>query len=153
MEILAEGEFVLEKYPGKGGWTFVRVPVEILPVKKAFGMIRVCGFIDGFEFEGKHLMPMGNGFVFLPIAKPIRTAIGKEQGDTVCLKIMRDEVPSHVPEELIDCLNDDPGKLQLFQKLSDAEQKRWVEFIYSTNSPEVKADRIVKLLNLLGKVG
>lgn len=153
MELLAEGDFVLEKYPGKGGWTFVRVPAEILPVRKAFGMIRVCGFIDDFEFEGKHLMPMGNGFLFLPIAKPIRTAIGKEQGDHVRLKILRDEMPSQVPEELIECLNDDPGKLQLFQKLSDADQKHWVEFIYSTNSPEVKADRIVKLLGQLGKVG
>ena len=131
----------------------MRVPVEILPVRKAFGMIRVCGFIDDFEFEGKHLMPMGNGFVFLPISKPIRTVIGKEQGDTVRLKLMRDEVPSQVPEELIECLKDDPGKLQLFQKLSDAEQKHWVEYIYSTNSPDVKANRIVKLLNKLGKVG
>jgi len=152
MEILAEGEFILEKYPEKGGWTFVRVPVEILPVRKAFGMIRVCGFIDDFEFEGKHLMPMGNGFLFLPVAKPIRTAIGKEQGDYVRLKILRDEMPSQVPEELIECLNDDPGKLQLFQKLSDADQKHWVEFIYSTNSPEVKTDRIVKLLVQLGKI-
>jgi hypothetical protein len=153
MELVAEGEFVLEKFPGKGGWTFVRVPVEILPVRKAFGMIRVCGFVDDFEFEGKHLMPMGNGFLFLPIAKPIRTAIGKEQGDTVRLKLMRDEVPNQVPEELIDCLKDDPGKLQLFQRLSDADQKHWIEHIYSANSSEVKSDRIVKLLNQLGKAG
>lgn len=153
MELVAEGEFVLEKFPGKGGWTFVRVPVEILPVRKAFGMIRVCGFVDDFEFEGKHLMPMGNGYLFLPIAKPIRTAIGKEQGDTVRLKLMRDEVPSQVPEEFIDCLQDDPGKLQLFQRLSDADQKHWIEHIYSANSPEVKSDRIVKLLNQLGKAG
>lgn len=153
MEVLAEGEFVLEKYPGKGGWTFVRVPVEILTARKAFGMIRICGFVDDFEFEGKHLMPMGNGFLFLPLSKPIRTAIGKEQGDTVRLKLMRDEVPSQVPEELIDCLKDDPGKLQLFQRLSDADRKHWIEFIYSANSPEVKSDRIVKLLNQLGKTG
>ena len=98
-------------------------------------------------------MPMGNGYLFLPIAKPIRTAIGKEQGDTVRLKLMRDEVPSQVPEELIDCLQDDPGKLQLFQRLSDADQKHWIEHIYSANSPEVKSDRIVKLLNQLGKAG
>jgi hypothetical protein len=153
MELVAEGEFVLEKFPGKGGWTFVRVPAEILPERKAFGMIRVCGFVDDFEFEGKHLMPMGNGFLFLPIAKPIRTAIGKEQGDTVRLKLMRDEVPNQVPEELIDCLKDDPGKLQLFQRLSDADQKHWIGYIYSANSSEVKSDRIVKLLNQLGKAG
>lgn len=153
MELLAEGEFVLEKYPGKGGWTFVRVPVDILPARKSFGMIRVCGFVDDFEFQGKHLMPMGNGFLFLPISKPIRIAIGKEQGDSVRLKLLRDEVPSQVPEELIECLKDDPGKLQLFQKLSDADQKHWVEYIYSTNSMDVKSDRIVKLLNQLSKVG
>jgi hypothetical protein len=150
MEILIEGEFVLEKFPGKGGWTFARVPVEILASRNYFGMIRVCGRIDDFEFEGKHLMPMGNGFVFLPISKPIRSAIGKEQGDTVRLKLLRDEVPSQIPEELIDCLKDDPGKLQLFQKLSDADQNRWIEYIYSANSPDVKADRIVKFLNQLG---
>lgn len=150
MEILIEAEFVLEKFPGKGGWTFARLPVEILASRNYFGMFRVCGRIDDFEFEGKHLMPMGNGFVFLPISKPIRTAIGKEQGDTVRLTLMRDEVPSQIPNELIDCLKDDPGKLPLFQKLSDADQKRWMEYIYSANSPDVKADRIVKLLNQLG---
>lgn len=149
MEVLIEGEFVLEKFPGKGGWTFVRVPSEILPARKSFGIIRVCGCIDDFEFEGKHLVPMGNGFLFLPIAKPIRTVIGKEQGDPVRLTLMRDEVPNQVPEELIDCLKDDPGKLQLFQKLSDADQKHWIEYIYSSNSPEAKSDRIIKLLNQL----
>ncbi len=149
MELIIEGDFILEKFPGKGGWTFTRVPPAVLPSRKSFGMIRVCGFIDDFEFEGKHLMPMGDGFLFLPISKPIRNTIRKEQGDIVRLKLLRDEVPSNVPEELIDCLKDDPGKLQLFQKLSDADQKRWVEFIYSTNSPEIKADRIIKLLNQL----
>lgn len=139
----------MEKFPGKGGWTFARVPVAVLSSRKSFGMIRVCGFIDDFEFKGKHLMPMGDGFLFLPLSKPIRNAIGKEQGDIVRIKLLREEVPSQVPEELIDCLNDDPGKLQLFQKLSEADQKRWIEFIYSTNSPEIKADRIIKLLNQL----
>lgn len=153
MELVAEGEFILEKFPGKGGWTFVRVPVEILPVRKTFGMNRVGGFIDDFKFEGKHLMPMGNGFLFLPIAKPIRIAIGKEQGDRVRLRISRDEIPSQIPEELIECLKDDPSKLQLFQKLSDADQKHWIEYIYSANSPELKSDLIVKLLNQLGKAG
>lgn len=150
MEIILEGEFVLEKFPGKGGWTFMRFPLEILPAKKAFGMIRVSGLIDTYKFEGKHLMPMGNGFVFLPISKPIRSAIGKELDDFVRIQLMREELPSQIPDELIDCLDDDPGKLKFFQKLSEAKKKRWVELIYTTNSPDIKADRIVKLLNQLG---
>jgi len=56
----------LEKFSGKGGWTFPRVPVKILPAKKAFGMIQVCGFIMGHEFEGKHLTSKGWVTFFFP---------------------------------------------------------------------------------------
>lgn len=146
MEQIIEGEFFLERFQGKGGWTFIKIPVSILPTGKAFGMLKVCGTIDDFAFEGKHLMPMGDGCLFMPIAKPIRKAIGKEEGDKVLFKLYRDEIPTSIPEELIACLEDDPGKLQLFQKLSDAEQKRWIEYIYSTNSEDAKAQRIIKLL-------
>lgn len=146
MEQIIEGEFFLERFQGKGGWTFIKIPVSILPTGKAFGMLKVCGTIDDFAFEGKHLMPMGDGCLFMPIAKPIRKAIGKEEGDKVLFKLYRDEIPNSIPEELIACLEDDPGKLQLFQKLSDAEQKRWIEYIYSTNSEDAKAQRIIKLL-------
>ena len=150
MEQIIEGEFFLERFQGKGGWTYIRIPIDILPSGKAFGMFKVSGKIDDFEFEGKHLMPMGNGFLFMPISKPIRQAIGKEEGDKVIFKLYRDEIPTSIPEELIACLEDDPGKLPLFMKLSDAVQKQWIEYIYSANSDESKADRIVKLLFELG---
>lgn len=150
MEKIVEGEFFMERFPGKGGWTFIKIPIAILPSGKAFGMLKVCGTIDGFEFEGKHLMPMGDGFLFMPIAKPIRQAIGKEAGDKVIFRLYRDEIPTSIPEELIACLEDDPGKLPLFHKLSDAGQKQWIEYIYSANSEEAKAHRIVKLLAELG---
>lgn len=123
MELIIEGEFFLERFPGKGGWTFIRVPKTLLPSGKAFGMIKFSGKIDDFEFEGKHLMPMGNGVLFLPVSKAIRNAIGKEEGDSVLVKLFREEIPSTIPEELIECLEDDPGKLQLFNQLSDAERK------------------------------
>jgi hypothetical protein len=150
MEKIIEGEFFLERFHGKGGWTFIKIPIEILPSGKAFGMLKVCGSIDGFEFEGKHLMPMGDGFLFMPIAKPIRQAIGKEEGDKVLFKLFRDEIPTTIPDELIACLEDDPGKLPIFRNLSDAAQKQWIEYIYTANSEEAKANRIVKLLAELG---
>lgn len=150
MQQLIEGSFFLERFPGKGGWTFIKIPIALLPSGRPFGMLKVCGSIDDFNFEGKHLMPMGDGFLFLPISKPIRQAIGKEEGDQVLFTLFRDEIPTSVPQELIDCLEDDPGKLQLFQQLSDAEQKQWIEDIYSANSDEVKAKRILKLLYKLG---
>ncbi|WP_343848030.1 YdeI/OmpD-associated family protein [Algoriphagus jejuensis] len=149
MELILEGEFLLERFPGKGGWTFVRVPLERLPGGKAFGMVKLNGSIDDFDFVGKHLMPMKKGILFLPISKPIRTHIGKEEGDSVVLKLYREGIPSTTPQELIDCLEDDPGKLALFYNLNEAEQKHWVEYIYSADTEETKAARIVKLLDRL----
>lgn len=147
MEKIIEGEFFLERFHGKGGWTYIKIPIEILPSGKAFGMLKVSGTIDDYAFEGKHLMPMGNGFLFMPVSKPIRQAIGKEEGDIVLFNLYRDEIPTSIPEELIACLEDDPGKLPLFKKLSDAEQKQWVEYVYSANSEDAKAQRIIKLLS------
>ena len=96
---------------------------------------------------------MGDGFLFLPISKEIRKAIGKEAGDQVHILLYRDEIPNDIPDELVDCLQDDPGKLDLFQKLSNAEQKHWISFIYSANSEDAKASRIVKLLSDLSQLG
>jgi hypothetical protein len=150
MELILEGEFLLERFSGKGGWTFARVPVVRLSSGKPFGMVRISGTVDNFQFENKHLMPMGDGFLFLPISKEIRKAIRKEAGEKVLIRLFRQEVPSTIPEELIACLKDDPGKFQLFERLEAEDQKRWVEFIYSANSEEIKASRIIKLLSGLG---
>jgi hypothetical protein len=151
MELILEGDFYVERFAGKGGWTFVRLPFEIFSNGKAFGMLTVSGKVDSYTFEGKHLMPIGDGSLFLPLAKPIRTFIKKEEGDRVHLKLYRDAIPTEAPAELIDCLNDDPGKLQLFQKLPKADQTNWVEYIYGTSSLEAKTERILKLLTELEK--
>jgi hypothetical protein len=147
MELVIEGDFLLERFPGKGGWTYFQVPVNFFPSGKAFGMVKLNGSIDEYEFEGKHLMPMKKGVLFFPVSKPIRLIIGKEEGDIVHVKLYREGIPSSIPQELIDCLNDDPGKLDLFDKLSQEEQRYWIEFIYSADSEEIKAARIIKLLS------
>jgi hypothetical protein len=149
MEPLLEGEFLLERFPGKGGWTYFRVPVSVLPGGKTLGMVKLNGSIDSYAFEGKHLMPMKKGVLFLPVSKPIRLQIGKEEGDIVHVRLYRESIPSTIPEELIDCINDDPGKLALFEKLTQEDQYRWIEFIYSAESDDAKATRIIKLLSEL----
>jgi hypothetical protein len=146
MEQIVSGEFFMERFPGKGGWTYIKLPLSIFPSVKSFGMLKVSGSIDSFAFEGKHLMPMGDGSLFIPVAKSIRAILKKEAGDRVHLKLLRDEIPSEAPQELIDCLKDDPGMYQLFQNLSRADQTKWIEYIYGTSSLDAKTKRILKLL-------
>ena len=58
---LVNNHYLLEKYPGKGGWTYAAIP-EIKQNKNApFGWVKVKGSIDDFELKQYKLMPMGNG--------------------------------------------------------------------------------------------
>ncbi|MCE7055951.1 DUF1905 domain-containing protein [Algoriphagus sp. AGSA1] len=149
MQLLVEGEYLLDRMQGKGGWTYVKFDKGIFSAFKAFGMMKVSGSIDDFTFEGKHLMPMGNGCVFLPVAKAIRSKIKKEEGDIVFVRLFRKDVPYQAPTELIECLKDDPGKWELFQLLSEADQRYWVEYIYSSEQMDEQTIRIIKLLDAL----
>ena len=151
MQNLLAGEFLLEKFPGKGGWTFIRLPLVAKGSKNHFGILKVSGSIDSFSFENKTLMPLGDGNLFFPVSKEIRTYIRKYEGDKVFLCLVRNGIPNQLPDELRDCLLDDAGKLELFLKLSTEQQTRWLETIYSAYSEEQKAEQIVRLLKFLGK--
>jgi hypothetical protein len=151
MQELIDGDFFLEKFPGKGGWTFIRLPLSGLGSKNYFGMFKVSGKIDSHTFESKNLMPYGDGTLFLPVSKEIRKKILKESGSKVHLQLFRNEFPNQVPDELRSCLLDYPGKLAIFLALPIPEQKLWLEAIYSAQTEEKKAEQIVRLLGVLDK--
>ncbi|WP_187174559.1 DUF1905 domain-containing protein [Algoriphagus sp. AK58] len=153
MQLLIEGQFYLERFTGKGGWTFIRLPIAQLGARNHFGMLRVSGSIDSYEFEDKTLMPMGDGFLFLPISREIRTKIKKEEGEKALLRLYRKGIPDQLTDELKDCLLDDPGKLNLFLSLQISQQQEWLEKIYLSASEEQKAERIVQLLQFLERLG
>ncbi|MCG3166531.1 MAG: hypothetical protein POELPBGB_02310 [Bacteroidia bacterium] len=148
---LVSKKFLLEKYPGKGGWTFARLP-DIRPDKKSpFGWRKVRGTIDGFEIRKYHLMPMGNGDLFLPVKAEIRKAIKKHEGDYVHIVLFPDNEPMEVPEEMLLCLNDEPDALRFFNALTESEQRYYINWIYSAKKEETKIDRLAKAINRLLK--
>jgi hypothetical protein len=148
---LVNKKYLLEKYPGKGGWTYATIP-EVPPDKKSpFGWVKVKGSIDGFEISKYHLMPTGNGKLFLPIKSEIRKKIKKQAGDYVHVILYPDNEPLEVPEELLLCLQEEPEALQFFNSLSESEQLNYVKWIYSAKTDQTKVDRIAKTLDRLTK--
>ena len=144
---LVDKDYLLEKFPGKGGWTFAAVP-EILQDKHAhFGWVRVKGSIDGIPFDKYHLMPMGNGQLFLPVKAAIRKKIKKEAGDYVRVILFADNEKPVIPDYLIECLKNEPNAYKYFQNLSDEEQIAIIKYIESVKLQSTKADRIAKLIN------
>lgn len=151
MKPLVNKKYLLEKFPGKGGWTFARIP-EILQDKKAhFGWVKVRGTIDGFEIKKYHLMPMGDGKLFLPVKAEIRKKLKKTEGDYVHVILYPDNEPLDVPEEMIVCLKEEPEALKFFRSLSESEQKYYIQWIYSAKKEEKKIDRLAKCINRLLK--
>jgi hypothetical protein len=146
---LINKKYRLEKFEGKGGWTFARIP-EVLPSKKTtFGWLKVKGTIDGVQIKKYHLMPMGNGMLMLPVKAEIRKKIKKTTGDLVHIVLYPDHDPLEVPEELLLCLEDEPLALHFFNSLSESERKYYIQWIYSAKKEETKVNRLVKAINKL----
>ena len=149
MKPLVNKKYILERFAGKGGWTFARIP-EIKQDKKShFGWVKVRGTIDGYEIRKYHLMPMGNGKLFLPVNATIRKKIKKNEGDYVHVILYRDNEPLEVPEEMLLCLKDEPAAFKFFNSISESEQKFYIQWIYSAKKEETKVDRLAKTINRL----
>jgi len=148
---LVNKTYLLEKISGKGGWTYAALP-EVLQDKNApFGWVKVKGSIDGFEIKKYHLMPFGNGKLFLPVKAEIRKKIKKQAGDYVHVILYPDNEPLDIPEELLLCLHDDTEAFQIFKTLNESEQHNYVKWIYSAKTEQTKVERIVKTLDRLVK--
>jgi len=148
-ELLVNKKYQLEKFPGKGGWTYVIIYEIPQNIKRKFGMVKVKGRIDDYELMGYNLMPMGTGQLFLPVKAEIRKKIAKKEGDWVTVELYADDSELAIPEELIDCLKDEPKAYANFMKLPESAQKEYRDWVYSAKKDETKVARIAKMIDML----
>ncbi|MBC7826699.1 MAG: DUF1905 domain-containing protein [Chitinophagaceae bacterium] len=148
---LVNKKYKLEKFPGKGGWTYT-VIAEIPPDKKErFGWVTVKGFIDDYEIKRYHLMPMANGKLFLPVKAEIRKKIKKQGGDWVKVVLFSDRDPLHIPGEFLQCLRDEPSAYKTFNSFNESNKKYYVDWIYSSKKEETRIERMAKAIDRLAK--
>lgn len=148
---LVDDEFMLKKIEGKGGWTYAEIPKITEDKHGPFGLLRVRGTIDDYEIKSFNLWSMKNGMLFMPVKLEIRKKIKKEAGDWVRIILFADNLPIDIPEELVECLQNESGLYEKFLTYSEGEKKAFINWIYSAKTDETKADRIVKTLEKVEK--
>jgi hypothetical protein len=146
---LVDKQYLVEKFEGKGGWTYVMIPEIYEGKKPPFGMVRVRGFVDNFEIKQYTLMPAGNGLLFFPLKTTLRKKLGKGKGDSVHIQFFRDDSTVETPDELMVCLMDSPRALTFYESLSGNNQKYYIDWIYESKRLETKVNRIAKTIERL----
>jgi hypothetical protein len=76
---------LVELFPQKGGWVFVRIPIELTEPLKKFanrGIIPIKAKVGKTSWRTS-LMPMGDGTHFIALKKEIRKNEEIEVGDLV----------------------------------------------------------------------
>ncbi|HEY0054252.1 MAG TPA: YdeI/OmpD-associated family protein [Pedobacter sp.] len=146
---LIHQQLLLERFPGKGGWTYAKLPDIPEGKLTTFGFHKVRGIIDGYEVNPISIMPMGKGVSFIAVKAEIRKVIKKNAGDwvEVVLYSLQNSLP--LPEDFQLCLEDEPDALKHFQKLSDEIKKQYLDWIYSVKSEEVIIERMSIAINKL----
>lgn len=149
---LAEGEFLLQKFSGKGGWTYAAIPTVKQDKNNPFGWVKVKGQIDGFKLDHYKLMPMGNGSLFLPVKKEIRKVIQKEAGDYVHIVLYKNLSLFEIPLEIEECFKlEENWVRERFINYSEGEQKRFIDWIYQAKTDETKSKRILKMMKMVAQ--
>lgn len=151
MKPVVNKKYLLEKFPGKGGWTYAKIPEIKQDSKMPFGWVKVKGTIDGIEIKKYHLMPMGEGKLFLPVKAEIRKKTGKKEGDYVHVILFHDTEPLEIPEEMRLCLEMEPEALSFFNVLTESEKQLYIKWIYSAKKEETKTERMAKAIDQLLK--
>ena len=131
--------------------TGIQVPDDVVERLGAGKRPPVRVSLNGFVYRTT-VAPMGGAF-FIPVAREIREGAGLTAGETVQVEMTLDTEPRtvDVPADFQAALDAVPGLREKFEKLAYSHRKEHVRAIEDAKTPETRARRIAKALEMLSK--
>jgi hypothetical protein len=150
MEIF-EFEAIIMKSDERGSGAYVHFPYDLESRFGTKGQVKVKCEFDGVDYRGS-IVNMGNG-PCIGILKSIREKIGKQAGDSVHVKLWKDEEVRiiKIPADLRAAFESCPENMVFFEKLSYSNQREYIQWIESAKKIETRNARVEKTLDMLGQ--
>lgn len=147
---------VIQKFDQQGektGWTYIGIPAALAQQlkpgnKKSF---RVKGKLDNYPIERVALVPMGGGDFIMALNTTMRKGIGKGKGATLLVQIEVDTQEVLPPEDLIECLQDEPAALAHYYKLPPSHRHYFTRWINEAKTDATRAKRIALTVSALAR--
>lgn len=147
---MLEFNAIIQKQDGIDG-AYVEVPFD---VEKEFGAkrVKVKANFDGLEYIGS-VVRMSDCYL-IGITKEIRMKIGKIPGDTINVRLVKDEDERviEINEDLRDVISNNELAMINYANLSYTEQKEINKWIESAKKEDTKILRIGKTVENLMKI-
>jgi hypothetical protein len=134
---------------GGGNTTGIEIPEDVVLGLGRGKRVPVIVTVNGYTFRNTTALMGGQYLVGVSAAH--RAASGLKAGDDLEVTLEVDDAPRvvEVPSELAEALARDPVAATAWAKLSYSHQRQHAEPIADAKSPETKARRVQKTLEIL----
>lgn len=142
-----DGEIL--KSDERGGGAYVNFPYDVMEAFGTKGQVKVACEFDGVPYRGS-IVNMGCGPV-IGILKSIREETGKQAGDTVHVKLWKDDEPRDVivPPELAAAFRANEEAKKNFDALSYSHKREYASWVYEAKKEETRKGRADKTIEML----
>ncbi len=140
----------IERFPGKGGWTYVRVPETITKAAKSKGFVAIHAVIEGKEYD-RSLIPIGDGSHMIVVSRVMQREIQKALGDSIEVVVRLADGPHQplLPEELSLMLDLEPHLRPKWDALGRGQQRNYCLWVDSAKTDATRAKRTAEILRRL----
>ncbi len=138
---------IVERFPDKGGWHFVRFPYVVEELFRTRGTVRVTGTINGIAVD-RGLIPDGNGGHLIVLGSDLRRKAGVRLGNEVTVELSRHTAPDEValPEEMEEAFKQAPEAKVRFERCNPGIRRSLMSYITSGKRADTRATRATMLL-------